>query len=68
MASGKDREFEGQVDQAKGAVKEGFGALTGDRSKEIEGKAERLKGNVKEKIGALENDIDNDRLDRNIDR
>lgn len=69
MATGKEHEVEGKLDQAKGAVKEGFGALTGDRSTEIEGKAERIKGNIKESYGELKDDLENtDRLDRDRDR
>jgi uncharacterized protein YjbJ (UPF0337 family) len=69
MATGKEHEVEGKLDQVKGSVKEGFGALTGDRSKEIEGKAERIKGNVQESYGKLKDDLENDdRLDRDRDR
>lgn len=48
MASDKEHEGEGKLDQLKGAVKEGFGALTGDRSAEAEGKGERAKGKIQE--------------------
>ncbi len=58
MASGKEHEVEGKLDQVKGAVKEGFGALTGDRSTEIEGKAERLGGKVRESYGKLKDDLE----------
>lgn len=44
-------------DQVKGAVKEGFGALTGDRSTEAEGKGERLKGTLQEEYGKIKSDI-----------
>lgn len=55
----KDR-MKGKMEQAKGAIKEGFGAATGDRSTEIEGKAERLKGNVREGYGEVKRDLNRD--------
>jgi uncharacterized protein YjbJ (UPF0337 family) len=57
MASGAEHRGKGIVEQVKGAVKEGFGALTGDRSTEIEGKAERAKGAVREAYGNLKDDL-----------
>ena len=39
---------EEKVDQAKGAVKEGFGKLTGDKKTEKEGAAEKVVSKVKE--------------------
>jgi len=57
MATGKEHEDEGQVEQVKGAVKEGWGALTGDRSTEAEGKVERAKGSVQEKYGEVKSDL-----------
>ena len=60
MASGKEHEIEGKLDQLKGAVKEGFGALTGDRSTEIEGKGERAKGKIQEEYGKIKSDLTND--------
>ena len=72
MASGNEHEIKGKLEQAKGAVKEGFGALTGDRSTEIEGKAERAKGALREGYGELKNDLNrdlsNDDLDTNTPR
>lgn len=60
MATGAEHQDKGKLEQAKGAVKEGFGALTGDRSTELEGKAERAKGNVREAYGKLKSDLEND--------
>ena len=57
MATGKEHEVEGKFDQVKGAVKEGFGALTGDRSTEIEGKTERAKGKIQEEFGKIKSDL-----------
>ena len=39
---------EEKVNQAKGAVKEGFGKLTGDKKTEEEGAAEKVVSKVKE--------------------
>ena len=39
---------EEKVNQAKGAVKEGFGKLTGDKKTEKEGAAEKVASEVKE--------------------
>ena len=60
MASGKEHEGEGKIDQVKGAVKEGFGALTGDRSTEAEGKGERAKGKIQEEYGKIKSDLTDD--------
>lgn len=71
MATGKEHETEGKLDQMKGSVKEGFGALTGDRSTEAEGKMDRAKGNLQEKYGEAKSDITADRdndIDRDINR
>ena len=67
MATGDEHAIKGKLEQAKGAVKEGFGALTGDRSTEIEGKAERAKGAVREGYGQLKNDLDTN-VDNDLDR
>jgi len=65
MATGKEHEVEGKLDQLKGAVKEGFGALTGNRSTEAEGKAERAKGAIQEGYGKLKSDLTDEDPDRN---
>ncbi len=46
----KDR-IAGVVDQAKGAVKEGVGKLTGDAKLEAEGKADKAAGKVENAVG-----------------
>ena len=66
MASGNEHEVKGKLDQIKGAVKEGFGALTGDRSTEAEGKGERAKGVLREKYGELKNEFTNDADDDTV--
>ena len=63
MASGKEHEGQGKLDQLKGAVKEGFGALTGDRSTEAEGKLERAKGKIQEEYGKIKSDVTDDNPD-----
>ena len=57
-------EMEGKFDQAKGAVKDKVGEMTGDREMEAEGEADRASGNVQEgfgtarrKVGETINDI-----------
>lgn len=65
MATGKEHEVEGKIDQLKGAVKEGFGALTGNRSTEAEGKVERAKGAIQEGYGKLKSDLTDEDPDRN---
>lgn len=60
MASGDEHKVKGMIDKAKGAVKEGFGALTGDRSTEVEGKAERAGGALREAYGELKNELTDD--------
>jgi uncharacterized protein YjbJ (UPF0337 family) len=60
MATGKEHQNEGNLDQLKGAVKEGFGALTGDRSTEAKGKLERAKGKLQEEYGKIKSDLTDD--------
>lgn len=42
---------EGAMDQAKGAIKEGAGKLTGDAKLEAEGKADKAAGKVENAVG-----------------
>ncbi|MFZ2492988.1 MAG: CsbD family protein [Thermoanaerobaculia bacterium] len=63
MASGKEHEARGMITKLKGAVKEGFGALTGDRSTEAEGKIERAKGTVQEKYGRAKDHMTSNKND-----
>ena len=56
-----DERAQGQLDQAKGEIKEGVGKMTGDRSTEVSGKLDQAKGQVEETIGdARESVRDND--------
>ena len=42
---------DGNVDKAKGRVKEAAGDLTGDKSLKNEGKVDRASGSIKDKVG-----------------
>ena len=44
-------QVKGAANTAKGAIKEGVGKATGDRSTELSGKADQAKGKVQGKIG-----------------
>ena len=46
----KDR-IEGAATQAKGAVKEAFGKVTGDTKTEAEGKADKAAGKMQNAVG-----------------
>jgi len=52
----KDR-VEGAMHQAKGAVKEGFGKMTGDKKAQAEGKAEKAAGKVQNAIGGAKDTV-----------
>lgn len=48
----KDR-IEGSATQAKGAIKEAVGKITGDAKLKTEGTADKLKGKAQNAIGGL---------------
>ena len=52
----KDR-IEGSANQAKGAIKEGAGKLTGDAKLQAEGAADKAKGKVQNAVGGLKDQI-----------
>jgi uncharacterized protein YjbJ (UPF0337 family) len=52
----KDR-VEGSAHQAKGAVKEVAGKVTGDAKLESEGKAEKTAGKVQNAVGGLKDTL-----------
>ena len=52
MGIDKDR-IEGSAQQAKGAVKEVIGKVTGDAKLEAEGKSDKVAGKVQNAIGGL---------------
>jgi len=47
----KDR-MQGSAEQAKGAIKEGAGKLTGDQKMQAEGKADKAAGKVQNAAGS----------------
>jgi uncharacterized protein YjbJ (UPF0337 family) len=55
--------IKGAGNQAKGAVKEGVGKLTGDAKLEAEGKADKAKGKVQNAVGGAK-DAARDALDK----
>lgn len=48
-------------EEAKGAIKEGVGKMTDDKSMEAEGKAEKWSGKVKGKVDDAVDDLNDDR-------
>jgi uncharacterized protein YjbJ (UPF0337 family) len=52
----KDR-IEGSAKQAKGAVKEGAGKMTGDAKLKAEGAADKMKGKIQNGIGGAKDAI-----------
>jgi len=52
----KDR-IKGSADQAKGAIKETAGKLTGDAKLKAEGKSDKLKGKVENAIGGAKDAV-----------
>lgn len=55
---------EGTKREVSGAVKEGVGKVTGDRSKEAAGNIEKNTGKVQRKVGEATDDIRNDQTHR----
>jgi uncharacterized protein YjbJ (UPF0337 family) len=52
----KDR-IEGALKQGVGAVKEGFGKITGDKKIEAEGIAEKAEGKVQNSVGGVKDAV-----------
>ncbi len=52
----KDR-IEGSAKQAKGAVKDAVGKVTGDTKLQAEGKADKAEGKVQNAIGGLKDKL-----------
>jgi uncharacterized protein YjbJ (UPF0337 family) len=52
----KDR-VKGSAHQAKGAIKEGIGKMTGDAKLEGEGKAEKAAGKVQNAVGGVKDAV-----------
>ena len=58
----KDR-VQGAAHQAKGAVKEGVGKVTGDTKTEAEGKADKAAGRMQSAVGGAKDSV-RDALDK----
>jgi uncharacterized protein YjbJ (UPF0337 family) len=56
MKMDKDR-IEGSAKQAKGAVKDAFGKVTGDTKLQAEGKADKAEGKVQNAVGGLKDKL-----------
>jgi uncharacterized protein YjbJ (UPF0337 family) len=52
----KDR-IEGSAKQAKGAVKETVGKLTGDKKLEVEGKSDKIEGKLQNAVGGAKDTL-----------
>jgi uncharacterized protein YjbJ (UPF0337 family) len=52
----KDR-IEGASRQAKGAIKDAAGKMTGDRKLQAEGKADKMVGKVQKEVGKAKDDL-----------
>lgn len=52
----KDR-IKGSADQAKGAIKDAAGKITGDAKLQAEGKADKLKGKVENAVGGMKDSL-----------
>ena len=47
----------GAIDQAKGAVKEGVGKMTGDQKLQADGAADKIKGKAESAIGGAKDAV-----------
>lgn len=56
-----NKRIEGMGHEAKGAVKETTGKLTGDRSQQIEGNLEKNAGKIERSVGRAEDDLRDNR-------
>ncbi len=52
-----ENRVKGALDQAKGAIKEGAGKLTGDTKMEGEGKADKLGGKAESAVGGAKDTV-----------
>jgi len=50
----------GAYDKAKGAVKDAFGKMTGDKQTQAEGKVDKAKGEVRQKVGDMKDAVKKD--------
>ena len=52
----KDR-IEGSANQAKGAIKEAAGKVTGDAKLEAEGKSDKIAGKIQNAVGGIKDAV-----------
>ena len=52
-----DKRVEGLGHEVKGAVKEGAGKVTGDRSQQVEGNLEKNAGKLERGLGEVQDDL-----------
>ncbi len=55
-----DEKISGNIDQAKGKVKEEWGKVTDDKSTQAEGLLDQAKGKVKETVGDVKDSLNKD--------
>ncbi|MDX6424378.1 MAG: CsbD-like [Gaiellaceae bacterium] len=55
---GNEQQNEGQLEQARGNIKEGLGDAFGNEKMEREGQIDQAKGNVREGVGDLREGVD----------
>jgi uncharacterized protein YjbJ (UPF0337 family) len=55
---------EGKLDELKGRVKEGVGAVTDDPNTQNSGTADRVKGNLKQTFGDVKESLTGDDKDK----
>ena len=63
---GNDQQLEGNLEQARGTLKENVGDAIGNEQMENEGKWDQAKGNVREGVGDLKEGLD-DAVDKTKD-
>ncbi|GGN66196.1 CsbD family protein [Oceanobacillus indicireducens] len=64
MSEGFKNKVSGEIDKAKGEVKDKFGKARGDLSKQAEGKFDKAKGDVKKEFGEMKDKFDHDSSDQ----
>ncbi|MEO6349506.1 MAG: CsbD family protein [Candidatus Limnocylindrales bacterium] len=65
---GNEQQNEGQLEQARGTIKETVGDVTDNEKMEQEGKWDQAKGNVREGVGDVREGIDDAMDDKKDDR
>ena len=65
---GNEQQNEGNLEQARGTIKEGLGDAIGNEQMENEGKMDQAKGQVREGVGDVKEGIDKAADNWNKDR